>query len=77
MAAAKEIAAAMAADVLPWRVGVRQRQLAERERSARIALALPLGRSPARAATFPRMAINLPKVSNVSEVADFGGRWRY
>ena len=73
VAAAREVAAAMAAGTLPWRVGIRVKSFGESER-ARSERTLRLflktlidtgGRLP------ERFIVNLPKVSVVAEVEEF------
>ncbi len=73
VAAAKEVAAAMAADVLPWRTGIRVKSFlpSERDRSLRT-LGLFLSTLVGEAGRLPRnFVVNLPKVSTVEEVEGF------
>ncbi|MFI5246362.1 MAG: DUF6986 family protein, partial [Gemmatimonadales bacterium] len=73
VAAASEVATGIAADVLPWRVGVRVKSFAgeERERSTRTlrlfvaTLVKGTGRLPAN------FIVNLPKVTSIAQVAEF------
>ena len=73
VAAAREVAAGIAADTLPWRVGIRVKSLdgAERERSTRT-LRLFLSTLMAGAGRLPaNFIVNLPKVTSVAQVAEF------
>ncbi len=71
--AAHEVAAAMAANALPWRVGIRVKsfQPPERDRSIRT-LSLFLSALVGEAGRLPEnFVVNLPKVSSVEEVEGF------
>jgi len=73
ISSAKEIAAAMAAGVLPWRTGIRVKsfQPAERDRSIRT-LSLFLSTLVDETGRLPQnFVVNLPKVSSVEEVEGF------
>jgi citrate lyase beta subunit len=71
--AAGEVAAAMAADAVPWRVGIRVKSFdpSERERAVRTlrlflsTVIVEAGRLP------PNFIVNLPKVASTAQVADF------
>ena len=73
VAAAREVASAMDAGVLPWRVGIRVKSFGEgerarSERTLRLFLTTligAVGRLP------DRFVVNLPKVSAIAEVAEF------
>ena len=73
MAAAREVAAAMAAETLPPRAGIRVKSWAENERArSERTLRLFLKTLVGAAGRLPgRFIVNLPKVSAVSEVEDF------
>ena len=73
VAAAREVAAGIAAGSLPWRVGVRVKSLdgTERERSART-LRLFLSTVMTVAGRLPsNFVVNLPKVTSVDQVTEF------
>jgi citrate lyase beta subunit len=75
VSAATEVVAGMAAESLPWRVGVRVKSLdpAERERSVRT-LRLFLSTMIGEAGRLPpNFIVNLPKVTSAEEVAEFAG----
>lgn len=73
VSAAREVAAGIAADSLPWRIGIRVKSLdgAERERTTRTlrlflsTLMVGAGRLPAN------FIVNLPKVTSTAQVAEF------
>lgn len=75
VAAAREVAAAMAAGTLPWRIGIRVKSWEDRERvRCERTLRLFLATLMESAGRLPdRFIVNLPKVSSVAQVEEFHG----